>query len=149
MPCTFMCEISTARNNGLISRAKEILGLRCFFFREEPSDGGFVCIKVTPPFALWLIWIRQGKQLSGACATRVLGGHCQCLELLRRARWLNQSGGPAPAPESRESVPPLHILRGPRIAGYARDNCGSFRFRYRGRSGACPSPSSTCGPAST
>src|SRR5258705_9061442 len=107
MPCTFICEISTARNNGLISRAKETLGLRSLFFREEPSDSGSVCIKTTPPFALW--------HISDACAAHVPWGHCQRLELLHRERWLNQSDGPAPGPESRASVPPSHILQAPRI----------------------------------
>jgi hypothetical protein len=57
MPYDFMCEISMARNNGLISRAKETLGIGCLFFREETLDGGFFFITTTPPFALWLIWL--------------------------------------------------------------------------------------------
>src|SRR5262249_45005976 len=134
-----MCETSTARNNGLISRAKEtfgaFLGLFCFFIIRSPL------------FALWLIWFKQRKRVNDACAMHVAWDHCQRLELPRRGQWLNQSGGPAPAPESRESVPPSHILRALRIAGCDRDNCESFRSHYRDRSGACPLHSSMCGPA--
>src|SRR4030095_12611146 len=87
------------------------------------------------------------SSISDACATHVPWGRCQRLELLRRGRWLNQSDVLAPAPESRGSVPPSHILQAPHIAGCARDNCEWFRFHYRDRSGACPSHSSMCGPA--
>src|SRR6266446_9841561 len=41
MPCGSMCEISTSRNNGLISRAKETWGIT-FSSRQETQNAKFV-----------------------------------------------------------------------------------------------------------
>src|SRR5215510_8704687 len=42
----FMCEISTARNNGLMSRANETWGICSPFSRPDTSGSGFVaCVK--------------------------------------------------------------------------------------------------------
>src|SRR5215470_12215749 len=51
----FMCEISTARNNGLMSRANETWGICSPFSRPETSGSGFVaCVKTNFHFALGL-----------------------------------------------------------------------------------------------
>src|SRR5213075_2130921 len=41
MPCGSICEISTSRNNGLISRAKETWGIT-FSSRQETQNAKFV-----------------------------------------------------------------------------------------------------------
>src|ERR1043166_10305100 len=80
-------------------------------------------------------------------ATHVPADRSSRLELLRRARWLDQFDDPVPAPGSHESVQPSHILQALHIAECDRGNSEWFHFRYRDTSGACLLRFSMCGPA--
>src|SRR6266436_5155434 len=84
MPCGSMCEISTSRNNGLISRAKETWGIT-FSSRQETQNAKFVNKTSRQIVFAWVRVAFRAPMLFGTAIARL-----KAIRLVKRPQLFGQ-----------------------------------------------------------